>query len=205
VGGPQNDAAGPGGSARDDPLNAPLFRSLVERLQEGERAVILDLGPAQPATISLFSHFRCRLDIADIAEGLPSIEDGDEDPEVLRQKVEALLPPRRDEPTDLVLCWDFLNYFPKPALKAFMGCVADRGRPGMLAHALIAYSAPRIPAKPNRYAPTEDYRLRVMPTTKQEMDSPRYTPEILGQCMPLYRRERAMLLRNGMQEFLFLI
>jgi hypothetical protein len=37
------------------------------------------------------------------------------------------------------------------------------------------------------------------------MDSPRYTPEILGQCMPLYRRERAMLLRNGMQEFLFLI
>jgi hypothetical protein len=75
----------------------------------------------------------------------------------------------------------------------------------MLAHALIAYSAPRIPAKPNRYAPTEDYRLRVMPTTNQEMDSPRYTPEILGQCMPLYRRERAMLLRNGMQEFLFLI
>ena len=69
MGGPQNDAAGPGGSARDEPLNAPLFRSLVERLQEGERAVILDLGPAQPATISLFSQFRCRLDIADIAEG----------------------------------------------------------------------------------------------------------------------------------------
>lgn len=203
--GSQNGAAGPGGSNRDEPLNAPLFRSLVERMQEGERAVILDLGPAQPATISLFSQFRCRLDIADIAEGLASLEDDEDDPAVLREKAEALLPPRRDESTDVVLCWDYLNYLRRPALKALMTCVADRGRPGMVAHALIAYSAPRIPASPNRYAPTEDYRLRVLPTTEREIDSPRYTPEILSQSMPLYRRERAMLLRNGMQEFLFLI
>lgn len=174
-------------------------------MQEGERAVILDLGPAQPATISLFSQFRCRLDIADIAEGLASLEDDEDDPAVLREKAEALLPPRRDESTDVVLCWDYLNYLRRPALKALMTCVADRGRPGMVAHALIAYSAPRIPASPNRYAPTEDYRLRVLPTTEREIDSPRYTPEILSQSMPLYRRERAMLLRNGMQEFLFLI
>ena len=139
-----HDATGPDGPARDEPLNAPLFRSLVERMQEGERAVILDLGPAQPATISLFSQFRCRLDIADVAEGLPSLEEGDEDPEVLKKKVEALLPPRRDEPTDLVLCWDFLNYFRKPALKAFMNCVADRGRPGMVAHALIGSTTERV-------------------------------------------------------------
>jgi hypothetical protein len=205
VAGSQNGAAGPGGSGRDEPLNAPLFRSLVERMQEGERAVILDLGPAQPATISLFSQFRCRLDIADIAEGLSSLEDDEEDPAVLKKKAEALLPPRRDESTDVVLCWDYLNYLRRPALKALMTCVAERGRPGMVAHALIAYSAPRIPAKPNRYAPTEDYRLRVLPTTDREIDSPRYTPEILSQSMPLYRRERAMLLRNGMQEFLFLI
>jgi len=201
--GSQNDAAGPGASAKAEPLNAPLFRSLVERMQGGERAVILDLGPAQPATISLFSNFRCRLDIADIAEGLPSLNEEEQTPEALMNRAEGLLPERRDEPTDLVLCWDLLNYLSPPALKALMTCIAERGRPGMVAHLLIAYSASRMPARPNRYAPTEDYRLNVLPVTNAEIDSPRYTPEILGQRLPRYRRERAMLLRNGMQEYLF--
>lgn len=201
--GSQNDAAGPGASAKAEPLNAPLFRSLVERMEGGERAVILDLGPAQPATISLFSNFRCRLDIADIAEGLPSLNEEEETQGALMNKADGLLPERRDEPTDLVLCWDLLNYLNPPALKALMTCIAGRGRPGMVAHVLIAYSASRMPARPNRYAPTEDYRLNVLPVTSAEIDSPRYTPEILGQRMPRYRRERAMLLRNGMQEYLF--
>jgi predicted TPR repeat methyltransferase len=205
MGGSQNGAAGPGESVNAEPLNAPLFRSLVERLEEGERAVILDLGPAQPATVSLFSNFRCRLEIADIAEGLSSLDEEDETPEALRNKAESLLPERRDEPTDLVLCWDLLNYLNPPALKALMTCVAERGRPGMKAHALIAYSASRMPATPNRYAPTKDYRLKVLPTTSREIDSPRYTPETLGQRLPHYRRERAMLLRNGMQEYLFVV
>ena len=90
MGGSQNGAGGRGESATAEPLNAPLFRSLVERLQEGERAVILDLGPAQPATISLFSNFRCRLDIADIAEGLSSLDGEEEAPEALRKKAESL-------------------------------------------------------------------------------------------------------------------
>jgi len=205
MGGSQYGAAGPGESANAEPLNAPLFRSLVERMQGGERAVILDLGPAQPATISLFSQFRCRLDIADIGEAISTLDDGEETPEALRKKAESLLPVRRDEPPDLVLCWDLLNYLKPSGLKALMTCIAERGRPGMLAHALIAYSAPRMPARPNRYAPTDDYRLKVIPTTDQEIDSPRYTPELLGQRLPRYRRERAMLLRNGMQEYLFVI
>ena len=33
--------------------------------------------------------------------------------------------------------------------------------------------------------------------------APRYTPEDLAHCLPRYRVERARLLRNGMQEFLF--
>jgi predicted TPR repeat methyltransferase len=127
MGGSQNGAAGPGESVNAEPLNAPLFRSLMERLEEGERAVILDLGPAQPATVSLFSNFRCRLEIADIAEGLSSLDEEDETPEALRNKAESLLPERRDEPTDLVLCWDLLNYLNPPALKALMTCVAERG------------------------------------------------------------------------------
>lgn len=199
--GPHRDAGAAGEQTEPAVLNAPLFRSLMERMQEGGRAVVLDLGPAQPATISLFNRFHCRLDIADIAEGLPL--SGGDDPDETDAQAAALLPPRHDEPADLVLCWDLLNYMDPSALKAFMNCIAERGHPGTLAHALIAYSAPRMAATPNRYAPTDDFQLRVLPTSDQERDSPRYTPELLAQCMPRYFRERAMLLRNGMQEFLF--
>jgi hypothetical protein len=34
-------------------------------------------------------------------------------------------------------------------------------------------------------------------------DAPPYSPEDLAMCMPDYVAERGMLLRNGMQEFLF--
>lgn len=198
----EGGAHGPGEVGRPRPLNAPLFRSLMERMQEGGRSVVLDLGPAQPRTISLLSHFRCRLDIADIEEGLPGLRE-DTEPDLLGEKIEALLPAKREEPTDLVLCWDLLNYLTRPALKALMNCIAERGHPGMLAHALVAYSTTRMPAAPNRYAPTDDYSLSVTPVTGEQREAPRYTPEDLGQCLPRYRRERAMLLRNGMQEFLF--
>ena len=198
----EDGAHGPGKLGRPQPLNAPLFRSLMERMQEGGRSVVLDLGPAQPQTISLLSHFRCRLDIADVGEGFDGIQDETE-PDILGEKLEALLPVRREEPTDLVLCWDLLNYLTRPALKVLMNCVADRGHPGMLVHALVAYSNTRMPAAPSRYAPTEDFGLLVTPVTAEQREAPRYTPEDLNQCLPRYRRERAMLLRNGMQEFLF--
>lgn len=198
----ENGASGQDVIGRPQPLNAPLFRSLMERMHEGGRSVVLDLGPAQPRTIALLSHFRCRLDIADIEEGFAGLKD-DTEPDTLGEKIEALLPAKREEPTDLVLCWDLLNYLTRPALTALMDCIADRGHSGMLAHALVAYSNTRMPAAPNRYAPTDDYSLSVTPVTDEQREAPRYNLEDLRQCLPRYRRERAMLLRNGMQEFLF--
>ena len=56
------------------------------------------------------------------------------------------------------MCWDLLNYLQRPALKALMARVAARSRPGTLVHALIAYSAPRMPARPDRYAALPDGR-----------------------------------------------
>ena len=52
-------------------------------------------------------------------------------------------------------------------------------------------------------APVDDHSLRIVANTRKMRPAPRYSPEDLGLCMPDYRLERAMLLRNGMQEFLF--
>lgn len=182
-------------------VNAPLFRRLVEAQSADRRAVVLDLGPARTETVALFSQFRCRLEFADLGDGLDQLN-AEADPLLLREIAEALLPRRRQEAADIVLCWDLLNYLQRPALKVLMARVAVRSRPGTLVHALIAYSAPRMPAKPDRYAAQPDGRLIVQSTTDADCVAPRYSPEDLRHCMPDYTVESAMLLKNGMQEFL---
>ena len=183
-------------------LNAPLFRSLVDGLQDGKRRVILDLGPPQPATVALFRGHRCRLEIADFANGL-DVLNAELAAGTRREVTEAMLPKRRDEPTDIVLCWDLLNYLERPALAALMSVLAERLRPRALVHALVIYSTPRMALRPLRIAPSDDARLLCQARTGEQKNAPRYTPEDLAKCTPDFEVERAVLLKNGMQEFLF--
>jgi hypothetical protein len=183
-------------------LNAPLFQSVIERLRGAGRCVVLDLGAARPETIRLLGEFRCRLEIADLADGLEQLN-SEQTPRGLRERAESLLPARRREPTDIVLCWDVLNYLTRPALSMLMECIAARGRRGTLAHALVVYSARKMPVRPTRFYPVDEQHLASSVPSQPERDAPRYTPEDFALCMPRYTVERARLLRNGMQEFLF--
>lgn len=185
-------------------LNAPLFRSLYTRLEAGGRWTVLDLGVARGATVRAFGRYRCRLDIADVAPGLDELN-GATDPRAMRQCAEALLLPRRDEPLDIVLCWDLINYLNQPALTVLMDCIALRCKRGALAHGLVYYSARTMPARPSTFVPVDDEHLAQVVIPPGERPAPRYTPEDLARCMPRYRVERGRLLRNGMQEFLFLL
>lgn len=182
-------------------VNAPLFHALMEQLDPGRRWVVLDLGPAQPAVLALLGGRRCRLDVVDLAGDLGRLAASD-DPAKLARTAEALLPPPGAEPVDVVLCWDLLNYLDRPAMRALMSRVAERTRPGAMVHALMAYSRARMPATPARCTPADDHRLLIGSGGPQR-DAPRYTPEDLGKCLTGFRMDRAVLMRNGMQEFLF--
>lgn len=171
-------------------------------MEDDARRVVLDLGPVRSATVATFGRFRCRLEIADLGEAIEALNVA-EGPDDLRARLLVLLPPRRREATDIVLCWDLLNYLEPPALRALMDEVQERLRPGALVHALIAYSTPRMPARPQHIVPTDDYRLVHTPVSGEERPARRYTPDELGRLMGGYVVERAMLLKNGMQEFLF--
>ena len=183
-------------------LNAPLFHSLIRRLEDGGRWIVLDLGAARASTIHEFGKFRCRLDIVDLAVDLDQLRDETE-PRVLRQRVEALLPRRSVEGTDIVLCWDLINYLSPSALTAVMESIALRCKPGALAHGLVYYSMRQMPERPGSFVPLDDQRLVNLAPPGPERPAPRYSPEDLARCMPRYTVERGRLLRNGMQEFLF--
>jgi len=183
-------------------LNAPLFHSLIKRLEGGGRWIVLDLGAARSDTIRTFGRFRCRLDIVDLAEAVGALRDVT-DPRLLRQLVDALLPRRGPEATDVVLCWDLINYLSAPALTAVMESIAVRCKSGALAHGLVYYSTRTMPQQPGSFVPLDDQRLINKGASGPERPAPRYSPEELARCMPRYTVERGRLLRNGMQEFLF--
>jgi hypothetical protein len=184
-------------------LNAPLFRSLVERLDKKRRIVVLDLGAVHTQTIAAFSGHRCRLEIADLAEGLDQLQ-AVKFPAAFDAAVASVLPRPGAEPADVVLGWDLLNYLDRPALTALMAEIARRMRPGGLVHALIVYSDSRMPARPRAFAPLEDLQLNCLNAgPAPDRPAPRYIPEDLSRCMPDFTTERGRLLSNGMQEFLF--
>lgn len=180
-----------------------MFQWLAGQMRAGNRWVILDLGPANAATIRYLNEFRCRLDIADMPAWLHRLSSDEEEDIDLRQRAESILPVRGEEPTDIVFSWDLFNYLDRPALKAVAERIAARARSGTFVHSLIVYSSSRMPVSPSMYYPGDDDYLNTLPVTTEERDAPRYTPDDLARCMPAYRVERAMLLNNGMQEFLF--
>ncbi len=188
--------------AGSEPFNAPLFSGLIEGVPEDQRWVVLDLGKVCPQVISLLGGHRCRVEIAEVGQELELLN-RDLDREALQHVAEGALPARLSEPVDLVLCWDTLNYLNREALRMLMAQVAERSRPGTLVHALIYYAEPRMPVEPGHYVPAVDGSLVNVSSCIQMRDAPRYTPEDLRLCLPAYTTERAMLLGNGMQEFLF--
>jgi len=183
-------------------FNAPLFRTLIDHLDTDRRCVVLDLGTAHTQTVRLFSRYRCRLDIADLVDGVGKLN-AETEPDRLREVAETMLPTRHAEAADAVLCWDILNYLERPALTALMSRVAARTKAGTLVHALIVYAETHMPELPGQFVPQEDLSLLDVSARRHERKAPRYAPTDLTGCLHAYTMERAMLLSNGMQEMLF--
>lgn len=186
-------------------FHAPLFQDLVTRLDETERHIVLDLGAASTEMLAFLGVSRCRVEIVDLAyfggiDRLNALETRSE----LASAADALLPkPLPREKFDLVFCWDLPNYLTLGALSALMTAIGRRARPGALAHALIVYSEREMGAKPGRYVPTADAELVDYSARPASIEAPRYSPADLGTSMGGFVLDRARLLSNGMQEFLF--
>lgn len=186
-------------------LHAPLFQDLVNNLDAGERHVILDLGAASTAILALLGRSRCRVEVADLAHfgGIDYLNSTEPGP-ALDQAAESLLPNRLSvDAIDLVFCWDLPNYMTLDSLSALMDAIGRRAGPGALAHALIFYADQNMNEHPGRFVPTPSGELIDRSAPGAAIAAPRYSAEDLGKGMGRFVIDRARLLSNGMQEFLF--
>ncbi len=155
--------------------------------------------------LALLGRSPCRVEIADLAhfggiDQLNTTEPG----AALASAADSLLPVLPPgEAFDLVFCWDLPNYLSLDALSALMNTVGHRARPGALVHALICYAERDMGEQPGRFVPTPDVELADLSAAGERIAAPRYSPEQLGNSMRPFEIDRARLLSNGMQEFLF--
>lgn len=186
-------------------FKAPLIHELVGGLDESQRLIVLDLGAASTHLLAQLGRARCRVEIADLVhfDGIARLNSADTATAQL-EVADALLPNRTaNDAIDLVLCWDLPNYLTLDALAALMTAIAYRAAPRALAHALIYYAEREMPQRPGRFVPNEAGELVNLSATESRVAAPRYSPEAIGQHIGDFEIDRARLLGNGMQEFLF--
>lgn len=155
--------------------------------------------------LALLGRARSRVEIADLAyfDGVEQLNGAEPGPE-LADAAEAVLPaPRAGQAIDLVFCWDLPNYLTLPALAALMDAIGRRACRGAIAHALVFYSEQDMPERPGCFVPTPDGDLTDHRPPGTVVKAPRYSPEDLTNYMGGFEIDRARLLSNGMQEFLF--
>ena len=110
---------------------APL---MFERVQVDKQLVVLDIGLAMPATVDLFSNFKCKLIFADLysaemlfpdtpqdtPQDIPEDSSEEKGHQQLVDQFTAALNLDVETKIDICLFWDFFNYLDGTLLKAFM-------------------------------------------------------------------------------------
>jgi len=192
----------PASSGRQDPVRCPLFAQLMASLESLGRPHVIDLGPAGQALLERLAPMQARLQIVDLPNALAKWQPDPEDAHPQRWFLDWLMPPG-PRPADAILAWDLPNYLPLEITAALMHALAARCRRGALVHLLATYAHPDMPATPGRYSPVGEDALRNERGTAPRISAPRYTSTALDEAFVDLRPERAVLLKNGMQEMTF--
>jgi len=183
--------------------NCPVFTSLMGIMSNEHKWVILDLGPARAANLEVLSRLRCRLFIEDTHELVSSFT-GDiaEDKAALAHWFEEWAPGVSPGSIDVVIAWDIFNYLNPELSKAFIDLLAPLLKPGAYVY-LLVYSQKDMSAQPIPFKIASDDKLEYHPLTKATRPSPRFNQTDLKKYLPLFTVVKSVLLRNGIQEYLF--
>ncbi|GBE09977.1 hypothetical protein BMS3Bbin12_02104 [bacterium BMS3Bbin12] len=187
--------------------SSPLFEALAGALGEVGRVSILDLGPAIGGNIEFFGRFPCALHIADAVGALAGLRP-EIDPETgavrtapLEAEIRRQLPGAGGDTFDVILGWDLLNYLDGPVFSAFAAQLRPLLRHGTRLHAFL-WSQPRMPVFPARFRILDAAHMG-FEASDRTRECPRYTQRDLERRLPGLHVQRSVLLRSGLQEYVF--
>jgi hypothetical protein len=192
---PAEAAAPPG-------LRSQALKAILGGLRAGTRHAVLDLGPPLAANIEFLAGLSCRVRIADLHRSLSVESIESRRPEAVGALFGRLLPLAPGERFDAIFAWDVFDYMRPDQVSALVARLAPACHPE--APVLVLASTGReIPAKPLRYRILDPEHLSCEGPGEPRRASPRHTQPDLVRMMPGFSVRRSVLLRSGIQEYLF--
>jgi hypothetical protein len=164
--------------------------------------VVLDLGPPVAANVEFLSALSCRVRVADLHRSLCAESIESRRPEAMPALLERLLPLTPGERFRALLAWDTFDYMRKDQVSALTNHLAPACHPGapML---VLASTGREMPATPTRYRILDPENVACDGPVGPVRLGPRHAQADLGRMMPGFAVRRSVLLRSGLQEFLF--
>jgi hypothetical protein len=210
-GGARPGPAPPSSAGDKDPgaRQTLLLPLLFERFEEDQPLVVLDIGAGVAETVRFFSRYSCRLHFADLFDAPRLREPVEGDPDDHYAAVFAdLFNFAPETHFDICLLWDFLNYLPLPALRAFSATLSPFLRRHSRGHGFGAFKA-SAPAMA-RGAPDMHLqfgihgmdRLAVKPRTGGLTTRYSHSRAALADAFSCFEIARGTLLRDGAMELL---
>jgi len=203
IGEESTEAASPASTIQ----NSIALKYLCDNFPANKRYNILDLGPAYGENIAFFSEFARKIYIEDLRDTLCThdflsgvAETGGE----IRLNVgDTLTAYPADTRFDLIFAWDLFNYLEREPLQQVIAWLSKFCKTGTLIFSLISTRV-QISQHPLTFKILDKDRLLYGSSSALERPHPRYREVALLKLMPHFKTQKSFLLRNGMQEYLFI-
>lgn len=174
-----------------------------ERLRKQGRSSILDLGPPTKNKLAFFADCSCRIysnNFPDSFYGRLNYPGSVHS--FSNTEFEEMLPGWESLEFDLVLAWDYFDYMDKEGIKRFAHLLATRCRQDALLHFLITQTS-QMSKTPALIDLGQGDQIRYV-TSGETRPATRHAVKVLEDLMPGFGIRKLCLLKNGLQEHLFI-
>lgn len=163
---------------------------------------MLDLGPPLAGNIEFLAGLSCRVRIADLHRSLCAETVESRAPEAIGSTLARLLPLSPDERFDAVLAWDVFDYMRPDQVSWLMARLTPACREEALV-LVLASTRRQIPSAPLRHRILDRESMASEGPLEPTRPGPCHGQPDLKRMMPGFSVRHSVLLRNGIQEFLF--
>jgi hypothetical protein len=192
----------PAARAASQGHSSQALRALLDSLRHEGRHTVLDLGPSLASNIEFLTALSCRVRIADLHRSLCAETVESRAPETIGATLARLLPLAPDECFDAVLAWDVFDYMRADQVSWLMARLTPACREEALV-LVLASTRRQIPAVPLRHRILDHESMASEGPLEPTRPGPCHGQPDLKRMMPGFSVRHSVLLRSGIQEFLF--
>ena len=179
------------------------LKALFEVLDPNRKYSFLDLGPVLGPNIEFLSRYASKIRVENLywtLAGQQFFERGDEC--VDETAFDRMLSPPSHERFEIILSWDVLNYFRPEEVRVLVRYLERLCLPGSFFFAIIS-TLKEMPVVPMSFRILDTETLLYTTDSAETRPCRRYAPRDLGLLMSGFQAHSSYMLRNGMQEYLF--